>query len=334
MRIHSLILTASLLCTGTAGAAPIAEAPLADFITYMQRTHDFDEQALRELFADIERSDRIIDLMTRPAEKVKPWWEYRQLFISEKRINDGLAFWREHATTLERAERKYGVPPEVIVAIIGVETSYGRITGGFRVIEALATLAFHYPGGNQSRSDFFRAQLEHVLLLAREEGFDALELQGSYAGAMGMPQFMPENFRKLAVDFDHDGVRDIWGNPADAIGSVANYLHHHGWQRAGPVVARAQVNDAAAAASFAQTSLPPSHRLSNLVAAGIEPAAGRSSGDEEVALYELEARHGSEYWIGFTNFYVISRYNPRIKYAMAVAHLAEDIRVRRQGSGS
>ena len=297
----------------------------------MAEQHGFDVQSLQGLFAEVERADRILDLMARPTEKVKPWWEYRQLFISHKRIIDGVAFWREHAETLARAERKYGVAPEVIVAIIGVETSYGRVTGSFRVLEALATLAFHYPGDNPARSEFFRVQLEHFLLLAREEQVSPLSLEGSYAGAMGMPQFMPENYRKLAVDFDHDGVRDIWRNPVDAIGSVANYLQHHGWRRGGPVVTTASVRDAAGA-RYAQDTLPPSHTLRDLVAAGIEPGMQIGTPDDEVALYALEARNGSEYWIGFTNFYVISRYNPRIKYAMAVAHLAQEIRVRRQGS--
>jgi len=331
MHIKSTLASALLLCAVGVGAAPIAPAPLDAFIASMVQKHGFDAQSLHGLFAEVERADRILELMSRPAEKVKPWWEYRQLFISHKRIVDGVAFWRDHAETLARAERKYGVAPEVIVAIIGVETSYGRVTGSFKVLEALATLAFHYPGDNPARSEFFRTQLEHFLLLAREEQVSPLSLEGSYAGAMGMPQFMPENYRKLAVDFDHDGVRDIWRNPVDAIGSVANYLQHHGWRRGGPVVAAASVRGDAGA-RYAQDTLPPSHTLRDLVAAGIDPDTQTGTAEDEVALYALEARNGSEYWIGFTNFYVISRYNPRIKYAMAVAHLAQEIRARRQGS--
>jgi len=327
MRIPAAILGALLFWTAGPQAAPLAAAPLEAFIAHMVATHGFDAQALARLFAGVQRSDRILELMSRPAEKVKPWWEYRKLFVSDQRIADGLSFWRKHADVLARAEHEYGVAPEVIVAIIGVETSYGRITGNYRVLDALATLAFHYPGGNAARSEFFRAQLEHALLLAREEGFDPLALQGSYAGALGMPQFMPENYRKLAVDFDLDGVRDIWSNPADAIGSVANYLHHHGWRPAGPVAARA-VAGQQAAARFVQDTLAPGYTFDELAAAGIGADGTPPSGGEAVALYALEARNGDEYWLGFTNFYVISRYNPRIKYAMAVAHLAQEIRQR------
>ncbi|MEQ8660231.1 MAG: lytic murein transglycosylase B [Gammaproteobacteria bacterium] len=327
-RTGLLLLGLLALAPPLAAAAPLAPAAVASFIDDMAARHGFERAALATLFAGIERNDRIISLMTRPAEKVKPWWEYRALFISEKRIKDGIAFWHENAASLARAQDKYGVPPEVIVAIIGVETSYGRITGGHRVMEALATLAFHYPGGNEARAKFFRAQLEHALLLAREEALDPLELEGSYAGALGMPQFMPENYRKLAVDFDGDGRRNIWTDADDAIGSVANYLHHHGWRAQGQIVSQAQVGGGDTG-RFVQTTLKPDHQLGQLIASGIAPVVPNSHHDDEVALFELEARNGNEYWIGYTNFYVISRYNPRIKYAMAVAQLAEAIRSRR-----
>ena len=277
MSIAIAIFCALLLWASPAHSAPLAAAPLQAFIGYMARTHGFDARDLERLFAGVQRSDRIIELMSRPAEKVKPWWEYRQLFISDKRIVDGVGFWRQHAEALARAERKYGVAPEVIVAIIGVETSYGRVTGSHRVVDALATLAFHYPGDNAARADFFRAQLEHVLLLAREDGVDPLSLEGSYAGAMGMPQFMPENYRKLAVDFDFDGVRDIWSNPVDAIGSVANYLQHHGWRRDGPVVAAAEVDESTAARYVQDTChrTTPWARWSPPACARVAPASAR-----------------------------------------------------------
>ncbi len=323
----ALALMLALFNTGMVSAAPLSAPAVRAFIDDMVASHGFDRSTLEQLFAGVERNDRILSLMTRPAEKVKPWWEYRALFISEKRIKDGLVFWRENAASLQRAWDEYGVPPEVIVAIIGVETSYGRITGGHRVVDALATLAFHYPGGNEARAKFFRAQLEHCLLLAREEGIDPLALEGSYAGALGMPQFMPENYRKLAVDFDGDGQRDIWKDPDDAIGSVANYLHHHGWRKPGQIVSQALVRSDETG-RFVQTTLKPNHQLGDLVESGITPVKPNSRLDDAAALFELEARHGNEYWIGYTNFYVISRYNPRIKYAMAVAHLAEAIRSR------
>lgn len=332
-RILGLLLALLLGPVATAQAAPLDAVAVRDFIAYMARTHGFDATALEATFARTSRSDRILEIMSRPAEKVKPWYEYRALFISDQRIRDGVAFWREHAAALEQATSTYGVAPEVIVAIIGVETSYGRITGSYRVLEALGTLAFHYPGGNAARADFFRAQLEHLLLFAREDGVDPLSFTGSYAGAMGMPQFMPENYRKLAVDFDQDGRRDIWTNPVDAIGSVANYLNHHGWQHGGAVTTRAVVKGGAPA-PFLREDIKPAFTLANLQGAGIEPLARGQLPAEPAALFELEGAKGPEYWIGYTNFYVISRYNPRVKYAMAVAHLAEAIRRMHGGAGA
>ena len=324
------LIVLSLLCADS-GAEPIAQEPLNAFIGHMADTHGFDAAELHQLFTKVERADRILELMSRPAEKVKPWWEYRELFISDKRIADGVDFLHANSDALARAEREYGVPPAVIAAIIGVETSYGRIIGSHPVVAALATLAFHYPDGRQSRMDFFRAQLEHFLLMAREEGADPLGFKGSYAGAMGMPQFMPENYRKLAVDFDGDGKRDIWSDADDAIGSVGNYLNHHGWVAGGPITIQAVVRGEQAE-QFAQTSIKPESRLADLTAAGIQPATPLANGEEAAALYALAARNGTEYWIGYTNFYVISRYNPRIKYAMAVSHLAAAIEERARES--
>lgn len=312
-----------LLLTGApnAPAAPLDPDAVAGFIAGMEKDHGFDRQELAQIFAHAKRSDEIIKLMSRPAEKVKPWWSYRNIFISDKRINDGAKFWRKNQQALELAEKTYGVDPSVIVAIIGVETSYGRVTGNHRVLDALSTLAFHYPGDRPKRAAYFRAQLEHFLLFSREAGAAPHEVKGSYAGALGMPQFMPENYRKLAVDFDHDGIRDIWKNPADAIGSVANYLNHHGWTRAGAVMSPARVAQATPS-DVVQSDIKPTSTLQKLAAAGVTPMIANANGDEQAALYEFEARNGTEYWIGYNNFYVISRYNPRLKYTMAVAQLA------------
>lgn len=329
--------TLSALClvlTGAftgAGAAPLDAAAVARFVDEMVERHAFDRAALEATLARAERSERILELMTRPAEKVKPWHEYRPIFISDKRIRDGVAFWGKHADTLDKARATYGVAPEVIVAILGVETAYGRISGGHRVLDALATLAFHYPGDRPKRAAFFRSQLEHFLLMSREYELDPTSLEGSYAGAMGMPQFMPENYRKLAVDFDEDGRRDIWDNPADAIGSIANYLAHHGWQPGGPVMSRAAVDGGQGA--FLRDSMAPEFTLRDLGAAGIVPTVGDAPPDAAAALFELEGEHAPEYWIGYKNFYVISRYNPRVKYTMAVAQLAEAIAEARGGRG-
>lgn len=326
MHFRQVFLATVLMLAGSvATAAPLDAGAVEGFVDDMTAAHGFDRAALLKLFGQSQMSESIIDLMTRPAEKVKPWWEYRALFISDRRIRDGAAFWREHAATLERAEQQYGVLPEVIVAIIGVETSYGRITGGHRVIDALSTLAFHYPGGNEKRSRFFRAQLEHFLLFCREEKLDPLALTGSYAGAMGMPQFMPENYRKLAVDYNDDGQRDIWTDADDAVGSVANYLAHHGWQRGGPVVVPASV-DNADLKPLLKDDIRPQFDLAGLAAAGVTPMVPHANPAAAAALFELQAQQGKEYWLGYTNFYVISRYNPRVKYAMAVAHLADAIR--------
>ena len=333
--MRRFILTLLCLLPGIASnvsAAPPDAAAVRAFIADMNSKHGFDADALTRTFSHVNRIDRIIELIAKPAEKVKPWHQYRAVFITDKRIRDGAAFWRAHEATVLRAADTYGVAPEVIIAIIGVETSYGANVGNFRVIDALSTLAFHYPGNDAARSAFFRTQLEQFLLMARDDHLDPLSLNGSYAGAMGMPQFMPDSYRRLAVDFDGDGARNIWNDADDAIGSVANYLHEHGWRRAGPVTTKAHLGGANPA-TFLKTTIKPDFRLSDFTGAGIMPARSGNP-DDEAALFELEGANGNEYWIGYTNFYVISRYNPRVKYAMAVAQLSEEIRKLHGGPGS
>jgi membrane-bound lytic murein transglycosylase B len=333
MKLNSVFALLVVLCyPASVFSAPLDPAALGEFIQSMESDHGFDKAKLEKLFEGTERSDRILELMSRPAEKVKPWWEYRALFISDKRIRDGVKFWGENLATLEQATEKTGVSPEIIVAIIGIETSYGRVTGSYKVIEALATLAFHYPGNNVKRGRFFAAQLEHFLLLAREDSLDPMSLLGSYAGAMGIPQFMPENYRKLAVDFNDDGKRDIWTSPADAIGSVANYFTHHGWIPDAPVMSPARVASENVDA-FLQKSIKPAKTLAEFERGNIRPTVENSNQDESATLFQLTARDGHEYWLGYTNFYVISRYNPRVKYAMAVAQLAAAIRAKYNEQG-
>lgn len=335
MRSPVLLFVACLLGLARGAlAAPLDNQAVRGFIGHMASDYGFDAVALARTFDQVKRLDRIIELIAKPAEKVKPWHEYRAIFITDKRIREGAAFWRANEAAVRRAAETYGVAPEVIVAIIGVETFYGQHAGSYRVIDALATLAFHYPGKDaKARGEFFRTQLEQFLLMAREEHLDPLAPLGSYAGAMGMPQFMPDSYRRLAVDFDGDGARDIWKDPNDAIGSVANYLHHHGWRPAGAVISPARVAGGSVA-PFLKTTIKPSFRLADLTAAGITPLRGGVAPDEESALFELEGVAGSEYWIGYNNFYVISRYNPRVKYAMAVAQLSEEIRKLHGGAGS
>ena len=294
---------------------------IGGFIDEMVDKHDFERAELKALFAQTEHQPRIIELMTRPAER-RPWYEYRPIFLTEARIKGGVAFWQAHHELLEQAEQRYGVPPHVITAIIGVETFYGRHKGSHRVIDALTTLGFDYP----PRATFFRGQLEQFLLMSREERRDPLEFVGSYAGAMGMPQFIPSSFRAYAVDFDGDGRRDLWDNHADIIGSVANYFAEHRWQPGQPVVLRATLSGQVPQALIEQ-GVRPAIDAAELKAHGVT-VQGELPGDAKVAMLALDrSAEEKEYWVGLQNFYVITRYNRSQLYAMAVHQLSEAIRV-------
>ncbi|WP_313303080.1 lytic murein transglycosylase B, partial [Pseudomonas sp.] len=251
--------------------------------------------------------------------RVKPWKDYRPMFITDARIARGVDFWRQHEAVLARAEQEYGVPAQYVVAIIGVETFFGRNTGNYRVIDALTTLGFDYP----PRADFFRKELREYLLLARDEQLDPLTLKGSYAGAMGLPQFMPSSFRNYAVDFDGDGHINIWNNPDDAIGSVASYFKRHGWVAGEGVVSRAQVNGAQADQGLT-TGIEPAKTFGQLRALGWSSHDALPD-DLPVTAFRLEGDNGPEYWMGLKNFYAITRYNRSVMYAMAVHQLAEQL---------
>ena len=238
------------------------------------------------------------------------------------RINGGVRFWREHAATLEKAGREFGVPEEIIVATIGVETIYGRHTGGYGVLEALTMLAFHYP----PRAELFRSELAQYLLLARETRFDAMSMKGSYAGAIGIPQFLPSSYRRYAVDFDGDGRRDLVKSPADAIGSVANYYKLHGW-RAGEAIAVPAEVDLANAAALLELGIKPQLNVGELKRRGVSPAVPVDE-ESRAALITAQSEAGPSYWLGFNNFYVITRYNRSINYALAVHELAQELRGR------
>ncbi|MBB4820050.1 membrane-bound lytic murein transglycosylase B [Pseudomonas alcaligenes] len=292
---------------------------VAEFVAEMTRDYGFAGEQLVSLFREVERKQAILDAISRPAERVKPWKEYRPIFITDARIQKGVDFWNKHADALARAEKDYGVPAQVIVAIIGVETFYGGNTGSYRVIDALSTLGFDYP----PRADFFRKQLKEFLLLAREEQVDPLTLKGSYAGAMGLPQFMPGSFRAYAVDFDGDGHIDIWNNPVDAIGSVASYFKRHGWVAGEPVVSRAQVRGENAEQGLTE-GLDPVKNVGELRALGW--ASGDALRDDlPVTAFRLDGVDGMEYWMGLPNFYVITRYNRSVMYSMAVHQLSESL---------
>jgi len=265
-----------------------------------------------------ERKQSILDAISRPAEKTKPWYDYRKIFLTDKRAQEGVVFAQQHADTLAKVSDQTGVPASVITAIIGVETFYGRITGSYRVIDALATLAFDYP----KRSPFFTRELENFLVLAYESGQDPLSLKGSYAGAMGYGQFMPSSYRAYAVDHDGDGIADIWTNADDAIASVANYFARHGWQPGAPVIVPANYDGDSS--ELFEAGLKPTKTVGELAEEGFAP---RSSTDVSLMAtpLRLEGLEGYEYWLCLKNFYVITRYNHSAMYALSVWQLSQEI---------
>ena len=292
------------------------------FIKEMEKRHNFDDSELRKLFSRVYRDQRILDLMLKPAEKRLAWREYRKIFLDNVRIRNGIKFWEENERVISDASDRYGVPGEIIVAIIGVETRYGKVTGNHRVISALSTLAFDYP----PRSRFFRNELESFLLLTREENKSPLELKGSYAGAMGYGQFMPSSYRAYAVDSDGDGKRDIWNSRADAIGSVANYLSAHNWEKGAGVATRVQLDsDSRELPEHLFSDLKPNLTGSQLLKKGFKVPSAYL--EKTVALIRLRSDAESEYWLGEWNFYVITRYNRSPMYAMAVLQLAQALKM-------
>tara|TARA_R110002072_G_scaffold584_8_gene4624 strand:+ start:695 stop:1654 length:960 start_codon:yes stop_codon:yes gene_type:complete len=279
----------------------------------------FERDALLEVFGQAERKDSILKAIARPAEKTKPWHEYRQIFVTSKRTAKGVDFYQRHRATLERAEAEFGVPAEMITAVIGVETRYGENMGSFRVIDALSTLAFDYP----PRSPFFSKELKQYLILTREQSMPATEMKGSYAGAMGYGQFMPSSYRAYAVDFDGDDVIDIWNNPVDAIGSVANYFKRHGWRRGETVTVAATVSPGYKP-ELANDGLKPQRTVADFTAAGYRPAVAVPA-EAKATVMEFEGSEGLEHWFGLHNFYVITRYNHSAMYAMSVYQLSQEL---------
>jgi len=286
------------------------------FIDRMRSEHAFDPEALSELLAQAETSQKVLDLMSRPAERVLLWHEYRSRYVNERRVREGVEFWQAHRELLDQVSAKYGVAPEYLVAILGVETYYGRITGNDRVIDALVTLAFDYP----PRSSYFTSELEHFLLLTREESSDPLQPLGSYAGAMGPPQFMPSNVRKLAVDENGDGHRNLRDDWADILGSIGNYFVVHGWQRGEPVIAEAQI-DQDRAHDLDPRKVALDETVASLRDKGVvfDTSLGAAAPAMLIAADETET---VRFRVGFRNFYTITRYNRSPLYAMAVHDLA------------
>ncbi|MBF0219789.1 MAG: lytic murein transglycosylase B [Gammaproteobacteria bacterium] len=300
--------------------APINPQDLESFVKEMEKEHLFDAGSLQTLMAEAAYQQKIIDAISRPAEG-KAWHQYRPIFLTEARITQGVEFLQKNRRTLQKAEQQYGVPAEIITAIIGVETFYGRHAGSYRVIDALTTLAFAYP----KRAPFFRQQLKEFLLMSREESIDPLSLMGSYAGAMGLPQFIPSSFRSYAIDFDNSGKRDLWQSEEDAIGSVANYLARHRWQRGEKIALRAKV-EGDRYQPLIDKGYEPSFAVKDLLKYGVVPEWAISATDNKIALIALEQPEGFEHWLVFNNFYAITRYNHSPLYAMAVFQLSEAIR--------
>ncbi|MCC5794101.1 MAG: lytic murein transglycosylase B [Chromatiales bacterium] len=289
------------------------------FISELSTTHDFEAGYIASILAGLRSQQVILDAISRPAERVRPWHEYRQIFLTQPRISGGAAFIEEHAARLERTAARTGVPPEMIAAIIGVETFYGARTGTHRVVEALATLAFDYP----PRSSFFRSELMHLFLLAREEGLELTELRGSYAGAMGAPQFIASSYRAYAVDGSGNGRRDLFNDWDDIVASVANYFVAHRWRSGEPVAAPARLTNPAARPE-GPNQLRLDDTVGGLRARGVEFSTNLPD-DAPAQLHRLDGIDGDEYWVGFHNFYVITRYNRSVMYALAVHQLAEAI---------
>lgn len=326
-RTTRLVILAGLLLSSSPALADYDDHPrAAGLVNELVNQHGFDREYVLDVLDDADKIPRLIQAEKTSAEKVKPWYEYRKIFLTSQRISNGVKFMRENRQALSVAETRYGVPPELITAIIGVETLYGNYTGKNRILDALATQGFDHP----TRSAFFYNELLHLFLVARKHNLNITELRGSYAGAMGVPQFMPSNYLRLGVDFDGNGRIDLW-NKVDAIGSAANYFVNYlggdrGWQRGEPVATPIQIT-AAQIKGLKLNQKQTDISIAELDRRGVDTSAlPMPDPNTPVGILELQGPHGPEYWVAFTNFYAIMSYNPRVKYAMAVYQLSQSIR--------
>jgi membrane-bound lytic murein transglycosylase B len=327
--VRHFLKSAALLCvvglalvTRPAAAIDLKRAEVKDFISHMSDSYGFKKRALRKLLKSAQSQPAIIDAMSKPAEKAKLWYEYRPIFLNERRIREGTEFWVAHRQALDQASIKSGVAPEYLAAILGVETYYGRLTGSYRVLDALVTLSFDYP----PREKFFREELEQYLLLTRDMHLDPLSLKGSYAGAMGAPQFMPSNYRRYAVDADSNGHIDLWTDWPDVCASVGNYLKEHGWNAGEPVLAEATVQPEKAG-DLDGRKLALSETIGSLTAKGVSFEAPLPP-EAPALLIAADEMDGVHWRVGYNNFFVITRYNHSALYAMAVYELAAAVKQR------
>jgi membrane-bound lytic murein transglycosylase B len=299
-------------------------ADVRQFVDEMVKEHGFDRAYLEKAFASAEKLDNVLASIAKPAEKELTWKQYRPIFVTDKRSDKGKQFIQENMETLKRAEKEYGVPLEIIAAIIGVETYYGKHTGGYTVFDSLTTLSFDYP----PRSAFFKSELKQFLLLSKEEDISIKDMTGSYAGAMGLPQFISSSYRHYAVDFDGDGKRDLWNSVPDVIGSVANYFNQHGWKSGDAVAYPVKVKDNLVVRD--ENTLKPYATIDQFKSQGVVLDKFQGShildGQQQATLLKLEGADGDEYWLGLDNFYVITRYNHNEMYAMAVFQLSEKLK--------
>jgi membrane-bound lytic murein transglycosylase B len=317
-----VVCAALILGTEPARGIDIKRAEVKEFIAHMADAYGFKKRALRKLLKSADSQPAILDAMAKPAEKAKLWYEYRPIFINERRIREGTEFWTAHRQALDEASIKTGVPPEYLAAILGVETYYGRLTGTYRVLDALVTLSFDYP----PREKFFRDELEQFLLLTRDAHLDPKTLKGSYAGAMGAPQFMPSNYRRFAVDADANGRIDLWNDWPDVCASVGNYLKEHGWNAGEPVLAEATVAPEKAG-DLDGRKLALSETVGSLAAKGVSFDAALAP-DAPAILIAADEADGVHWRVGYNNFFVITRYNHSALYAMAVFELATAVKQR------
>jgi membrane-bound lytic murein transglycosylase B len=316
-------------CQAPAAALDLGRPEVREFIAGLVKQDGFDRAYVEGVLGPVESKQSILDAMARPAEKVKPWYEYREIFITPRRISGGVDFYREHEPALRRIAAQTGVAPELIAAIIGVETFYGTRTGSYRLVDSLSTLGFDYP----PRAEFFRKQLRELFLLAREEGLDVATLTGSYAGAMGPPQFIPSSYRSFAVDGGGDGKRNLLGDWDDIFASVANYFVRHDWQSGQAVATRVDLK-ASGPRPPGGNELALRDTVASLQRQGVLFTTDLPASAPALFI-ELEGRDGPEYWVGFQNFYAITRYNRSVMYALAVHQLsqaiADGVRAREAG---